>query len=880
MANEKITPATQIIPLSIEKELKSSFLDYAMSVIVSRALPDVRDGLKPVHRRILYAMHKLGYYHDRSYRKSATVVGDVIGHYHPHGDQSIYQAMVVLAQDFSKRYPVLDGQGNWGSIDGDNAASMRYTEVRMAKIAQELLADIEKDTVPFVPNFDESTTEPTLLPSRIPHLLLNGSNGIAVGMATSIPPHNLNEVIAACIAILKNPQLSESELFSLIPAPDFPTGGVICGRAGIVEAYRTGHGKAVVRGVISIEGEETNKTALVVTELPYQVNKSDLITRIADLVKDKVIDGISNIRDESSNRGGIRVVIDLKRGEIPQVVINQLFKHTPLQVNIPILLLAIHNNRPLLLTLREIIEHFLAHRREVVIRRTQFDLRKSMARAHILQGLIIALDNIDRIVTLVKAAESPEIAQSELCTTFQLSVLQAKAILDMRLQRLTGLERGKILEEMSELQKFMHDLRQILNDRQVLTQVILTELEEIQTKYTDPRRSLISHGIDAISEADLIPDEEVVVTLTHKGYIKRVILETYALQHRGGRGKKGMADLGDSDDVMQDLFVTKNHDDLLFFTNVGRVYTLAVYEIPEGSRTAKGRAVVNLLSLAEGERVVKLLSARELEGKFLVMCSKNGTIKKTDATLFSKIRSTGIRAVTLNEGDELVFCGLSSGHDTVVIATKLGQGIRFREEEIRSMGRQATGVRGVRLRQGDAVVGVVVINSDSNLLFATSRGYGKQVRVSDFRVAHRGGLGVRTIPTSTRNGTVIGLVVVYEDSNILLIDKNGKIIRLAPGEIRTMGRQAQGVRLIRLDSDQFLSGLVSFSETEQDDEGAKLSDEPLLGGVEEGNVPDEDDSDDTGSTGGTEKAAEVHAIGSEELSDEAVEMSGNDELDI
>ncbi|MDQ5890145.1 MAG: gyrase subunit [Candidatus Dependentiae bacterium] len=855
MASEKITPATHIIPLSIEKELKSSFLDYAMSVIVSRALPDVRDGLKPVHRRILFAMHKLGYYHDRAYRKSATVVGEVIGHYHPHGDQSIYQAMVVLAQDFSKRYPVLDGQGNWGSIDGDNAASMRYTEVRMAKIAQEMLADIEKDTVQFVPNYDESCTEPTLLPSRIPYLLLNGSNGIAVGMATSIPPHNLTEVISACIALLKNPQLSEAELFALVPAPDFPTGGVICGRGGIVEAYRTGHGKVTVRGVISVEGEEGSKAVLVVTELPYQVNKSDLITRIADLVKDKVIDGISNIRDESSNRGGIRVVIDLKRGEIPQVVINQLFKHTQLQVNIPILLLAIHNNRPLLLTLREILEHFLAHRREVIIRRTQFDLRKSMARAHVLQGLIIALDNIDKMIVLIKAAESPDLAQQELCMHFQLTAIQAKAILEMRLQRLTGLERDKILEEMRDLQQLMHELRQILNDRQVLTQVILTELEDVLSRYSDARRSVISHAIDAFSEADLIPDEEVVVTLTHKGYIKRVVLETYAVQHRGGKGKKAIADLGDSDDVMQDLFVTKNHDDLLFFTNLGRVYTLKVYEIPEGSRTAKGRAVVNLLSLTDGERVVKLLSADDLEGKFLVMCSKKGVIKKTDAMSFAKIRSTGIRAVTLNEGDELVFCGLSSGHDTIVIATKLGQGIRFREEEVRSMGRQATGVRGVRLRNGDAVVGVVIIDSDANLLFATSRGYGKQVRVSDFRVAHRGGLGVRTIPTSTRNGVVIGLVIVCSDSHILLIDKNGKIIRLSPGEIRTMGRQAQGVRLIRLDSDQTLSGLVSFSETEQDEEAVKLSDEPLLG--EEGSSPDgaapesdDDDTDDT--TGGSD----------------------------
>jgi DNA gyrase subunit A len=479
-----------------------------------------------------------------------------------------------------------------------------------------------------------------------------------------------------------------------------------------------------------------------------------------------------------------------------------------------------------------LLEHFLAHRREVITRRTQFDLRKSMARAHILQGLIIALDNIDRMIVLIKRAPDSEAAQQELCGEFKLTPIQAKAILEMRLQRLTGLERDKILDEMRQLQQLMHELRLILSDRQVLSQVILTELEDIKARYGDVRRSVISHALDAFSEADLIPDEDVVITLTHKGYIKRVILETYAVQHRGGKGKKGMADLADSDDVMQDLFVTKNHDDVLFFTNLGRVYTLKVYEIPEGSRVAKGRAVVNLLSLTEGERVVKLLSTRDLEGKFLVMCSKNGTIKKTDAMAFSKVRSTGIRAVSLNEGDELVFCGLSSGSDTIIIATKLGQGIRFREEEVRAMGRQATGVRGIRLRAHDSVVGVVVVDSDSNLLFATSRGFGKRVRVSDFRVAHRGGLGVRTIPTSTRNGMVIGLVIVYPDSHILLIDKSGKIIRLSPQEVRTMGRQAQGVRLIRLDSDQVLSGLVSFSEAEEDESATKLSDEftpPVVG---------------------------------------------------
>ena len=789
-----------------------------MSVIVSRALPDVRDGLKPVHRRILYAMHKLGYYNERAHRKSATVVGEVIGHYHPHGDQSIYQSMVGLAQDFSKRYPILDGQGNWGSIDGDNAASMRYTEVRMAKIARELLTDIEKDTVHFVPNFDESCLEPSLLPSRIPHLLLNGSNGIAVGMATSIPPHNLTELLSGCIALLENPEISDDELFNLIPAPDFPTGGIICGRAGILKAYRTGHGKVVLRAVVDIE-ENTKKSALVVTEMPYQVNKADLIVKIANLVKNKVIDGISNIRDESSNRGGIRLVIELKRGEIPQVVLNQLYKHTALQTSISMLMLAIHNNRPKLFPLREMLDHFLVHRQEVVTRRTEFDLKKCQARAHILQGFLIALENIDRIITLIKASPDSESAQKELRAAYKLSAIQAKAILEMRLHRLTGLERDKVINEMRELEKEIERLSLILSDRSVLNGEILQEFNEIKEKFGDERRSRLGHAVDALSEADLIPDEEVVVTLTRKGYIKRVILDTYSVQHRGGKGKKGMADLASSDDIMQDLFVTKNHDELLFFTNLGRVYSLKVFEVPEGSRTAKGRAVINLLPLTEGERVVKLLCTRDMENKFLVMCTKKGTIKKTTATAFAKIRSTGIRALGLNEGDELVFCDLSSGDDTIVIATRNGQGIQFKEEEVRAMGRQAAGVRGVRLKDNDEVVGLVVVDaeSDKNLLFATSRGYGKQVKVVGFRVAHRGGVGVRTIPTTTRNGHVIGLVLVCPESQILLIDKNGKIMRLTPKEIRTMGRQAKGVRLIKLEKTQELSTIASFLEGQEDE---------------------------------------------------------------
>lgn len=808
-----------IKPLSIEKELKTSFLDYAMSVIISRALPDVRDGLKPVHRRILYAMHKLGYYYERAPRKSATVVGEVIGHYHPHGDAAIYQSMVGLVQDFSKRYPLLDGQGNWGSIDGDNAAAMRYTEVRMAKIARDLLTDIDKNTVLFVPNFDESTTEPALLPSKIPNLLINGSTGIAVGMATSVPPHNLGEVVDACIELLNNPEMTEERLFEIIPAPDFPTGGLICGRGGIVKAYRTGHGNVLLRGVVDIE-EDKKGSSLIITEIPYQVNKADLIKKIAVLVKNKVIEGISNIRDESDKRG-IRVVIELKRGEIPSVTLNQLYKHTSLQTSISILLLALHQNKPMFFTLREMLDHFLIHRKEIVTRRTEFDLAKNKARAHVLDGLIIALDNIDEVIAMIKKSADAQAAMDSLNKKFKLTPAQSKAILEMRLQRLTGLERDKIHAEMEELKKVIAELELILKDENVLKNEIIGELETIKKAYADPRRSKIESSVEGVlTEKELIPDEEVVVTLTRKGYIKRVPLDTYAVQHRGGKGKKGVADLEEADDIIQDLFVAKNHDDLLFFTNFGRVYSMPVYQIPEASRTARGRAIVNLLQLTENETVVKLLCMRDIENKYLVMITKKGTIKKTKAESFAKIRVTGIRAVGLSDDDRLAFCDISSGNDTIVIATSHGQGIRFKEEEVRAMGRQAGGVRGIKLKDDDFVVGLEIISPETtkDILFATSKGYGKRVSVENFRIAHRGGVGVRTIPTDTRNGVVIGLVLVSDTSNILLIDANGKIIRLSPKEVRTMGRQAKGVRLVRLDKKQTLSSVAAFDEEETSDE--------------------------------------------------------------
>jgi len=796
----------------IEEELKSSFLDYAMSVVVSRAIPDVRDGLKPVHRRVLYTMHQLGFFHNRPYHKSVRIVGDVLGRFHPHGDQAVYQAMVGMVQDFSKRYPLLDGQGNWGSVDGDNAAAMRYTEVKMQKIAQEILADISKETVQFVPNFDESTQEPVILPSRLPNLLINGTSGIAVGMATAIPPHNLGEVIEACLALLKNPELSDEQLFDKVPAPDFPTGGIICGRAGIVRAYKTGRGNLILRGVV-VEEEEVKKgsTRLVITQLPYQVNKAELIIKIAELVRNKVVEGIANIRDESDKRG-MRVVIEIKRGEIPSVILNQLYKYTSLQTTVSILMLALLDNKPVIFSLRRLIQEFLYHRRKVVYKRTEYDLKKARAKEHILAGIIIALENIDAVIAIIKKADEAQDAIIALNQKYLLSEEQAKAILDMRLQRLTGLEQGKLREEIKELKTLISTLQLILNDTASLDKEIVKELEEIKESYADKRRSRIEGPVDILSDLDLIPEEDVVVTLTKKGYIKRVPLKTYELQHRGGKGKMGMISLDESDDIVQDIFVTSTHSELLFFTNFGRVYCMSVFEIPEGSRIAKGRAIVNLLKMLEGETVVKLLDASDLTGKFVVMLTKNGVIKRTTGDAFVKIRCTGIRALSLREQDELVFCTISSGEDSIVIATAKGQGIRFHEKEVRQMGRQAAGVRGIKLKEKDFVVGMEVANQDTEILVSTAKGYGKRTHISDFRVAHRGGVGVRTIPTGDRNGDVIGIAQVGADSQILLIDNAGKIIRISPQEIRTLGRQAQGVRLIRLDDDQLLSSIASFQE--------------------------------------------------------------------
>lgn len=800
-----------IKPILIEDELQQSFLDYAMSVIVSRAIPDIRDGLKPVHRRVLYTMHQLGFHYNKPYHKSVRVVGEVLGKYHPHGDSAVYNTLVGMVQDFSKRYPLLDGQGNWGSVDGDSAAAMRYTEVRMQKISQEILADLDKETVPFVPNFDESTVEPTILPSRLPSLLVNGTMGIAVGMATAVPPHNLGEVVDGCLAYLDNQDITEDELFKKIPGPDFPTGGIICGRSGIHKAYTTGRGNLVLRGVVEVE--ETKKgSSLVITELPYQVIKADLAIKIADLVKNKVIDGITNIKDESDRRG-MRLVIELRRGEVPQVILNQLYKYTPLQSSVAIYMLGLLDNQPRIFTLRQLIREFLAFREEIIYRRSLFDIKKAQAREHILAGFIIALQAIDEVIALIKSSENYDSALDKLHEKFALSFEQGKAILEMRLQRLTALEQDKIHAETAEIKQEIARLNAIIENAESLKKEIIKELNELKHMYNNPRRTRIEGAVDMLSEADLIPDEDVVVTLTRKGYIKRVPATMYNVQHRGGKGKMGMADLDDSDDILEDIFAAKNHDVLLFFTNLGRIYSMQVFEVPEASRIAKGRAVINLLPLTPNEHVVKLLCARDLEESYMVMVTQKGIIKRTQGSEFSKIRSTGIRALTLNEGDHLAFCAISSGDDSIVLATAHGLGIRFKEPEVRAMGRQAAGVIGIRLLGNDRVVGMEVVSDDKDILFATELGYGKRVRVGDFRVAHRGGQGVRTIPTEDRNGNVIGLTVVNDTSDVLLIDNAGKIIRVSSKEVRTMGRQAKGVRLIRLDSDQKLAGLTSIDTT-------------------------------------------------------------------
>ncbi|MDL1970713.1 MAG: DNA gyrase subunit A [Candidatus Desulfofervidaceae bacterium] len=801
------TQTGKIQPVRLEEELKRSYLDYAMSVIIGRALPDVRDGLKPVHRRILYAMKTLGNEWDKPYKKSARVVGDVIGKYHPHGDAAVYDALVRMAQPFSMRYPLVDSQGNFGSIDGDPPAAMRYTEVRMSRITQELLKDLEKETVDWVPNYDGTLEEPIVLPSRLPNLLINGSAGIAVGMATNIPPHNLGEVIDGLIAYLNNPKISLEELMQIIPGPDFPTGGIIHGIDGIREAYSKGKGIICVRGQVDFE-EKKGKTSLIIKEIPYQVCKAKLIEKIAELVKEKKIEGITEIRDES-DREGIRVVVELRKGENAQVILNKLYAYTQLESSYGIIFLALVNNRPVLLNLKDMLALFLDHRREIIIRRTRYDLKKANERAHILEGLKIALDHLDEVIALIRKSESGLAAKKELMLRFDLSERQAQAILDMRLQRLTQLEREKLIQEYKSLLQDITRYEAILKSEDLVKEIIKEELLEIKGKYTDKRKTEIRFHREHFSVEDLIPDEEVVVTLTHRGYVKRISLDVYHSQRRGGKGIIG-AEIK-KDDFVQDIFIASTHSYLLIFTKQGMVYALKVHEIPSTGRTAVGRPLVNLIPLSPHEKIAFVLATRDFEqNRLLLMATKNGLVKKTPLSDFNYLASTtrGIKAATIESQDELVSGCLTDGKREVFLLTKNGLSIRFKESDIRPMGRTAKGVRGIKLSRNDYVIGMQPLNGNQEfILIVTENGYGKRTPVELFRPQKRGGKGLIAIKLSSKTGQVVGMSRVDNSDEILLITTSGKIIRLKVSEISILSRQARGVKLINLGETEKVAGV-------------------------------------------------------------------------
>ncbi|MEW6297220.1 MAG: DNA gyrase subunit A [Thermodesulfobacteriota bacterium] len=808
-------PRLRPISVNIEQEMRQSYLDYAMSVIIGRALPDVRDGLKPVHRRVLYAMSEMGNDWNRPYKKSARIVGDVIGKYHPHGDAAVYDTIVRMAQEFSLRYPLIDGQGNFGSIDGDPPAAMRYTEIRMTRIAGELLADIEKDTVDFVPNYDDTSQEPLVLPTKVPNLLVNGASGIAVGMSTNIPPHNLGEVVDALLALLENPSLSSRDLMRYIPGPDFPTGAFLYGTAGVREAYETGKGIVQMRARTSVETDKkTGKNGIIVHEIPFQVNKARLIERIADLVNDKRIEGISDLRDES-DRDGMRIVIELKREAIPRVILNQLYKMTPLQESFGVILLAIVHGRPRLLTLKETLELFLAHRREVVHRRTAFDLRKAQERLHILEGLKTALDNLDAILQVIRGGQSAVQARQELMGQFSLSETQAQAILDMRLQRLTQLEQGKILAEHSDTVKLIEHLRTVLASPQEIDAIIETELQELRSRFADERRTQIFAETTDLSEEDLIAEEDVVVTISHAGYIKRNPASLYRSQRRGGKGIVGATTR--EEDFVEHIFVSSTHSFLLCFTTVGRVYWVKVHEIPQIGRTAKGRAIVNLLPLREGEKISAFLPVREFqEERFVVFSTRKGLVKKTELMAYANPRRDGIIAIALEEDDEVIGVRLTDGKQELLLSTKNGQAIRFSEAEVRPTGRGTYGVRGITLDEGDAVVSLEVLNQGATLLTVSSGGYGKRSEVDEYRLQSRGGKGIITMRTSERTGDVIGVRQVTDEDHLMLVTDSGRIIRLRMAELRVIGRNTQGVKLLDIKPGERVVSLALLAEKEDD----------------------------------------------------------------
>jgi DNA gyrase subunit A len=799
-------------PVPIEEEMRKSYLDYAMSVIVGRALPDVRDGLKPVHRRVLFAMQELGLVFNRPYKKSARVVGEVLGKYHPHGDAPVYEALVRMVQEFSLRYPLVDGQGNFGSIDGDPPAAMRYTEARLARIAHELLADIDKDTVDFVANFDESLEEPTVLPTRVPNLLVNGSSGIAVGMATNIPPHNLAEVVDGLIALIDRPDVEIADLMKLIPGPDFPTAGYIYGRTGIREAYTTGRGVMTLRAKAHVEKLRGGREAIIVTELPYQVNKATLMEKIGELIRDRKIEGISERRDESS-REGIRIVLELSRGEMPQILINQLYKHTQMQTTFGVIMLALVGRRPQVVTLKQMLQEFIQFRREVVTRRTRYDLARAEEKAHILEGLRKAVDQLDLVIRLIRQAESPEAARDALMSRLTLTEIQARAILDMRLQRLTQLERHKIVEEHEQTLALIIDLKGILASEPRLLGIIKAELVALKEEFGDARRTEILTETADLTIEDLLADEDMVVTITRSGYIKRTHIEAYRSQKRGGKGVTGMETK--EEDIVEDLFVASTHASLLFFTSRGKLHWLKVHEIPEGGRQAKGKAMVNLLALAEGERVAACVPVRDFDaGGYIFLASQQGKVKKTELSAFSHPRAGGILAITLEGGDEVMAARRTDGQREMLLSTKAGMIIRFSEEEVRPMGRSAAGVRGIDVEDGDQVIAAEVVQDGAMVLTVTARGYGKRTPLAEYRLQGRAGKGVIDIRTGGRNGSVVGMLQLREGDDVLVVTTKGKIIRVHAADVSAQGRNTMGVRIIGLDADD-QAGSIARVDAEQ-----------------------------------------------------------------
>ena len=819
--NNLVPANDRIIPINIEDQMKSAYIDYSMSVIVSRALPDVRDGLKPVHRRVLYGMLDLGVTSGKPYKKSARIVGDVLGKYHPHGDSSVYDTMVRMAQEWSLRYPLVDGQGNYGSVDGDPPAAMRYTEARLKKIAEELLADINKDTIDYQLNFDDSIEEPTVLPTRIPNLLVNGASGIAVGMATNMAPHNLSEVVDGIIAYIDNRDIEISELMQHVKAPDFPTGGIIYGYAGVQEAFQTGRGRIVMRAKAEIETTKSGREQIIVTEIPYQVNKSDMIKRTADLVNEKKLEGIAEIRDES-DRHGMRVVYDIKRDGNASIILNNLYKHTALQTSFSVNNIALVHGRPMMLNLKDMIYHFVEHRHEVVVRRTKFELAEAEKRAHILEGLLVALDHLDEVIKLIRASETPDDARVGLMEKFGLSDIQARAILDMTLRRLTGLERDKIKEEYAELMKTIDYLKSVLADEGLRMGIIKDELREVKDKYGDERRSTIVHSAEDMRMEDFIEDEEIVITISHESYVKRTPLTEYRRQGRGGKGAKGSNTR--EEDFTEHIITASAHNYMLFFTEAGRCFWLRAFEIPEGTRTSRGRAIQNIINIPKEEKIkayikVKNLKDQEyLENNFIIMCTKRGTIKKTSLEAYSRPRANGINAININEGDQLLEANLTDGSSEIVMALKSGRAIRFNESTVRPMGRTATGVRGISLAgPDDEVVGMISVNNyDTTVLVVSEKGYGKRTDIEDYRVTNRGGKGVKTINVTDKTGKLVAIKDVTDNDDLMIINKSGIVIRIAASELRVMGRATQGVRLISLKGDDEIASITKV-EREEDE---------------------------------------------------------------